>query len=259
MGRARAGLSVAVVALNEEGNIGACLQSVAFAEEIVLCDSGSTDRTREIAGGLGARVFQDPWRGFAAHKMLAVSRCTQPWVLVLDADERVPADLRSELEGILAADGPADGYRLARRNYFVGRWIRRGGWYPDRSVRLFRRERGRLVPRAVHEVVEVEGRVAELTCPMEHYTYTSIGDYLARMDRYADLAAGEMAAAGRRCRAADLLVRPPWTFCRMYLLRLGFLDGWRGLILAGLYAAYTFAKYAKLWERGERGRGSARG
>jgi len=244
-----AGLSVAIITLDEEVNIGPCLESVKWADETVVCDSGSRDRTLEIAAGYGARTFQDDWLGFAAHKNLAVSRCSQPWVLVLDADERVPAPLREEIEGILRSDAALDGYSLGRKNFFLGAWIRHGGWSPDRSVRLFRRGRGRFRPRAVHEVVEVSGRLGALQHPLEHYTYASVSDYLLRMERYAALAAGELFATGRRCRVADLTLRPAWTFLRMYLFRRGFLDGWRGLLLAGLYACYTFAKYARLWDQ----------
>ena len=245
----RAGLSVAIITLDEETNIGPCLESVKWADEVVVCDSGSRDRTMEIAAGYGARTFQDDWLGFAAHKNLAVSRCSQPWILVLDADERVPPPLREEIEGILRSDPAGDGYSLGRKNFFLGAWIRHGGWSPDRSVRLFRRGQGRFRPRAVHEVVEVSGRIDALQHPLEHYTYALISDFLRRMERYAALAAGELFATGHRCGVVDLTLRPAWTFLRMYLVRRGFLDGWRGLLLAGLYASYTFAKYAQLWER----------
>jgi glycosyltransferase involved in cell wall biosynthesis len=245
----RAGLSVAIITLDEETNIGPCLESVKWADEVVVCDSGSRDRTMEIAAGYGARTFQDDWLGFAAHKNLAVSRCSQPWILVLDADERVPPPLREEIEGILRSDAAGDGYSLGRKNFFLGAWIRHGGWSPDRSVRLFRRGQGRFRPRAVHEVVKVSGRIDALQHPLEHYTYALISDFLRRMERYAALAAGELFATGHRCGVVDLTLRPAWTFLRMYLVGRGFLDGWRGLLLAGLYASYTFAKYAQLWER----------
>ncbi len=242
------GLSVAIITLNEEKDLPDCLASVAWADEVVVCDSGSRDRTVEIATQTGARTFQDPWRGFAAHKTLAVERCSHPWVLVLDADERVSPALRAEITERLQDPGAADGYTVARRNYFLGRWIRHGGWYPDRSLRLFRKGRGRFQPRSVHEALQVEGRSGDLREPLEHYTYRSVGEFLERMSRYAQLAAEELHAAGRRARPVDLTLRPLWTFLRMYVLQAGFLDGGRGLRLAGLYAAYTFAKYATLWE-----------
>ncbi len=250
MSAAGPGLSVAVITLNEERNIAACLDSVKWADEIVVCDSGSQDRTVEIATSYGARTFRDAWRGFAGHKNLAVERCGQDWVLVLDADERVPEALRREVEGVLRGGGAADGYSVGRRNYFLGTWIRHGGWYPDRSIRLFRRGRGRFQPRAVHETVEVAGSVGLLREPLDHHTYASVYEFLLRTARYADLAAEEMHAAGKRCGAIDLTLRPVWTILRMYVFQRGFLDGWRGLLLAGLYGCYTHAKYAALWERG---------
>ncbi len=245
-------LSVAVITLNEEQNLPACLASVDWADEVVVCDSGSTDATLEFAQCAGARTFQDAWRGFAGHKNLAVERCRNAWVLVLDADERVTPALRHAIEAVLSDTGALDGYFIPRRNYFLGRWIRGGGWYPDASLRLFRRGKGRFADRPVHEAVVLQGRSGRLEAPLDHFTYRSVHDFFLRMDRYAALAADEMWAAGRRAHVGDLAVRPGWTFLRMYVFQGGFVDGWRGLVLAGLYACYTFAKYAYLWERGAR-------
>ncbi|HTX51926.1 MAG TPA: glycosyltransferase family 2 protein [Candidatus Baltobacteraceae bacterium] len=245
-------LSVAIVALNEERKLPACLASVAWADEIIVCDSGSNDRTREIAAAAGASTYRDEWRGFAAHKNLAVERCRNAWVLVLDADERVTPELREAIEGVLNDPTALDGYFIPRRNHFLGCWIRGGGWYPDDSLRLFHKTHGRFADRPVHEVVKIEGRVGRLTAPMDHFTYDSVEEFLTRMERYAALAAEELWSNGRRARVTDLTVRPLWTFIRMYGLQRGFVDGWRGLVLAGLYACYTFAKYAHLWERGAR-------
>jgi len=243
-------LSVAIIALNEERNIRACLESVKWADEIVVCDSGSADRTLDIAAEYGARTFQDAWRGFAAHKNLAVERCRQPWVLVVDADERVTPALQREIEAVLADPAPRDGYLIPRRNYFLGQWIRGCGWYPDETVRLFRRGRGRFAERAVHEAVVVDGRPGRLAAPLEHFTYDSISAFLQRMDRYSTLAAEELQRAGRTAHVWDLLGRPVWTFLRMFLLQRGWRDGWRGVVVCGLYACYAFGKYAKLWELG---------
>lgn len=248
----RALLSVAIITLNEERNIRACLDSVKWADEIVVCDSGSTDRTVAVAGEHGARTFQDEWRGFAGHKNLAVERCSHPWVLALDADERVTPVLRQEIEAVLTDPEARDGYLVPRRSYFLGEWIRGCGWYPDETIRLFRRHRGRFAERAVHEAVEVSGRVGRLTAPLDHFTYDSISAFLQRMDRYSTLAAEELHRAGRSARPTDLLARPAWTFLRMFLLQEGWREGWRGLVLSGLYAGYAFSKYAKLWELGRR-------
>lgn len=250
----RALLSVAIITLNEERNIRACLESVKWADEIVVCDSGSSDRTLAIADEYGARTFRDAWRGFAGHKNLAVDRCSHPWVLVLDADERVTPALRQGIEGVLADPVARDGYRVPRRSYFLGQWIRGCGWYPDETVRLFRRGRGRFAPRAVHEAVVVDGSLGSLTAPLDHFTYDSISAFLQRMDRYSTLAAAELHRAGRSARRVDLLARPAWTFFRMLFLQRGWREGWRGLVLSGLYASYAFSKYAKLWEMERAGR-----
>jgi glycosyltransferase involved in cell wall biosynthesis len=250
----RSPISVAIITLDEERNIRACLESVKWADEIVVCDSGSTDRTLGIAGEYGARTFQDAWRGFAGHKNLAVERTSHPWVLVLDADERVPSALRQEIEAILADPAAADGYLIPRKSYFLGQWIRGCGWYPDETIRLFRKGRGRFADRAVHEAVAVSGRLGRLGSPIEHYTYDSISAYLTRMDRYSTLAAEELARAGRPVRRWDLVGHPAWTFLRMFLLQGGWREGWRGLVLCGLYASYAFSKYAKLWEFTQPGR-----
>jgi len=247
-------LSVTIICLNEADDIRACLDSVRWADEIVVCDSGSTDGTLEICRERGARVFVDAWRGFSAHKNLAIERATAEWILSLDADERVPPELAREIQAVVRDPQAADGYTVARRNYFLGQWIRHGGWYPDRTVRLFRRGRGRFLPRAVHEAIQVEGTTGEFVEPLEHFTYRSLSEYLQRMDRYSSLAAEELWNAGRRARVSDLCLRPPAMFLRMYLLQQGVRDGVAGLVLAGLYAAQTLAKYAKLWEKERDGR-----
>ena len=244
----RSSVSGAIIALNEEKKIRACLESVRWANEIVLCDSGSEDRTLEIAREQGARTYQDAWRGFSGHKNLALTRCTHPWALVLDADERVTPALRDEIERVLGDPKALDGYLIPRRNYFLGQWVSRCGWYPDESVRLFRRDRGRFAERAVHEAVVVDGHVGRLRSPLDHFTYDSIGDYLRRMDRYSTLAAEELRRGGRSACLFDLIGRPAWTFVRMLLVQRGWREGWRGVILSGLYACYVFSKYAKLWE-----------
>ncbi len=241
-------LSVTVITANEEDNIAACLESVRWAEDIVVLDSGSTDRTVEIARRYTDRVLTAPWEGFSRNKNLALEYAREPWVFSLDADERVTAELGEEIRGVVAADGPADGYRVARRNYFCGRWIRHLGWWPDYSVRLFRRGKGRFTDREVHESVAVDGRVDALRHPLEHYTYRSLSDFVGRMDRYSQLAARELDKRGRRLRWGELLWRPWFTFLNLYLLKRGFLEGQAGFTLAALYSMYNFLKYAKLAE-----------
>jgi (heptosyl)LPS beta-1,4-glucosyltransferase len=241
-------LSVTLITLNEELHIRDCLESVRFADEIILVDSGSRDRTLSIAGEFKVRIFQEPWKGFAGQKNSAQEKAQGPWILNIDADERVTSGLRSEIVHTLNREDRCAGFRIPRRNYFCGQWIRHGGWYPNCQVRLYRKEAGKFVPREVHEQVEVAGPVGTLSAPLEHYTYHSISDYLQRMDRYADLSARQYLKEGRKVSWPEILFRSFFTFNKMWVLQRGFLDGANGLVLAALYSFYTFTKYAKLKE-----------
>ena len=241
-------ISVAIITKNEERNIRECLESVRWADEIVVVDNGSSDETVRICREFGARVFEEEWKGYSGQKNSAVEKTRNEWVLSLDADERVGPELRLEIEAALRADSSVDGYFMARKNFFLGRWIRYCGWYPDRNLRLFRKSLGLFQERAVHEKVELRGKTAVLQHPLIHETYRSLSEYFERMNRYSSLAAREMRGEGRECRFTDLILRPPFTFLQMYVLRAGFLEGYFGLLLSLLYSFYTFAKYAKLRE-----------
>ena len=242
-------LSVVVVTLNEEERIRACLESVAWADEIVVVDAESTDKTATIAREFTDRVIVRPWPGFAAQKNFGLAEASGDWVLSLDADEQVSPELREEILRVLAGDGPYDGYRVPRRNLFGGQWVRHGGLWPDWQLRLFRRARGGFVERAVHESVEVTGAVGRCRGPLVHRSYRDVADFLARADRYSTLAAEEWVRSGRRVRATDFILRPAGRFLSMYILKLGCLDGVRGLLLACLYAYYVFIRSVKAWER----------
>jgi len=251
-----ASLSVAIVALNEEERLRACLESVVWAEELVVVDAGSSDKTVAIAREFTDRVLFRAWDGYGAQKNFALGQCHGDWILSLDADERVSDALREEIQATLGGGRPEVGFYLPRRNLFQGRWVRHGGLYPDWQLRLFRQGRGAFVERAVHESVRVNGPTGRLGAALIHESYRSIGDAVARLNRYSDLAAAEAALAGRGGSLVDLLIRPAWRFVSMYLLRVGFLDGWRGLVLAGLHAHYVFLRAAKVRER-RWGRGAA--
>jgi glycosyltransferase involved in cell wall biosynthesis len=251
-------LSVTLVVWNEEERLRPCLESVAWADEIVVVDAESTDKTVPLAREFTDRVWVRPWPGFAAQKNFALDQATGDWILSLDADERVTPALRARIEDILRGDGPADGYRMPRRNIFWGRWVRHGGLYPDRQLRLFRRGAGRFAEDAVHESVRVDGRVAALGEPLLHHSYRDLADFIRRANRYSSLAAEDWARQGRSVRLADLIMRPLGRFVSMYIVRLGFLDGWRGLLLAALYANYVFLRMAKAWEA-RHARGAAGG
>jgi len=242
-------LSVTVITKNEARNIEDCLRSVAWAQEIVVLDQFSTDGTADLAKRLGARVYQESWKGFARQKNSAVERTTGDWILSLDADERIPLPLKNEIEETIQRKDACHGYFIARKNFFSGQWIRHGGWYPDYCLRLFKKGSGRFEDRAVHEKVVVKGATRYLRNPLEHYTYRSVADYLTRMERYSRLAALEIQEANRPPLWSALTLRPAFTFLSMYLLRGGFLDGKKGLFLAASYAYYTFLKYYRYSEK----------
>ncbi|MFQ5606399.1 MAG: glycosyltransferase family 2 protein [Candidatus Zixiibacteriota bacterium] len=238
-------LSVIIITKNEERNIQECLESVAWAGEIVLADSGSTDRTVEIAERHGARVKRVEWEGFGLTKQRALESVSGEWALSIDADERVTAELAREIrEAITRQD--AAGYEIPRLTNFVGRWIRHSGWYPDPVLRLFRRERGRFSPAAVHESVILSGNCKRLKNHLLHYSYRSLEDYIARMNRYTSLAARELFEKEAPFSYWQPLLKPLAVATKRYFLKLGFLDGWAGAQIAILSAVYVFLKYAKL-------------
>ncbi|OGQ56336.1 MAG: hypothetical protein A3J24_07765 [Deltaproteobacteria bacterium RIFCSPLOWO2_02_FULL_53_8] len=241
------GISVTIICLNEEANIRDCLESVRWADEIIVSDSGSTDKTIEICRQYGAVISSDAWLGFGAQKNLCASRARYDWILNVDSDERVTPELSNEIRQAVASGSKA-GYYIPRKNSFGGHHVRHCGWWPDYNLRLYKKDSGRWVERRVHEAVKLTGEAGYLKSPLEHNTYKDVSDYLQRMQRYSTLAAEEMQAAGRKASISDLLFRPFFTFFKMYIIKLGFLDGRLGIILSTLYASYTLAKYAKLWE-----------
>ena len=213
-----------------------------------MVDSHSTDRTRELAAEAGARVIERDWPGFGPQKRFAVEAASHDWVLCLDADERLSEQLQAEIRTLRAAGFPdRPGWEMPRCSEYLGRWIRRGTWYPDRQLRLFDRRRGNWNERPIHERVELDGPPGRLQGDLLHVPYRDLGDHLTTIARYTAAMARDLHARGRRVRLSDLLLRPPVRFLRFYVLRLGFLEGWRGLILAILAAYYVFLKYAQLY------------
>ncbi len=253
-------LSVAIITKDEANKLSACLETIAFARQIVVVDSGSTDGTQEIARDRGCEVFDEAWRGFGLQKQFAIDRCREPWVLVLDADERLPEDTAQVVRGIAvnAPEGVA-GFSFPRRNYFQGRWIKHAGWWPDRVVRLFRRGRGRMTRAMVHEAVIVEGAVEALSTPLEHFTESSLSRVLLKIDSYSTAAAQAAFSEGRRSALFSALLRAELTFFQDYVLRLGFLDGAPGFTLAVLDSINKFFKYAKLNELSRKAASGRRG
>lgn len=256
-----AALSVIVLTRNEEENIAECLSGVAWADEVIVIDSGSTDATMAIAKRFTPLVISLPWKGYGAARNNGIQRATGEWVLWLDADERVPPELADEIRRVVRANDPSvAGYSVARRAYFCGKWIRHAGWYPSRVVRLFRKELGRLTESNVHERLLLKGPTGELRNDLLHFTDPSLQHYFEKFNTYSTLAAQDMMTAGRKFRIVDIVVRPLYQFLKMYILRLGVLDGIHGFILSTASSAYVFAKYAKLWEleRADHGKGEDR-
>jgi glycosyltransferase involved in cell wall biosynthesis len=243
-------VSVIVITKNEERNIAACLQSVAWADEIIVVDAESTDRTVELAKGFTPQVIVRPWEGYSAAKTFAVSLSTHEWVLWLDADERVTAELAEDIQHAVEENySGVSAFRFARRAYFLGKWIRHCGWYPGFVTRLFRKSRAQFSDDAVHEQLAVRGAVAALPHDLLHFTDDDLEHYFEKLNRYTSLAADQLLATKRRITAADLLFRPLFLFLKMYFVKAGFLDGTHGFLLCRLSASYVLAKYGKLWQR----------
>jgi glycosyltransferase involved in cell wall biosynthesis len=247
------GLSVAIVAHNEEANIGRTLASVAWAEEVVLVDSGSQDRTCEIAREFGARVIVEPWRGYVAQKQYAIDLCTNDWILLLDADEEISPGLADEIRAVLASPNPPNACWIPRKNLFLGRWMKHGGFYPDPKMRLFRRGLAVVAGHDPHDRVDlkpgVKGGTLRFKNAMTHYSYPTMTYYIGHMNRYSLLGAKMVVARGRRRFVVlDITVRPLLTFIYNYIFRLGFLDGREGFLLHVGHAVYVSWKYMKVWE-----------
>ncbi|MDB5986191.1 MAG: glycosyltransferase family 2 protein [Nevskia sp.] len=247
----RAKLSVVIIAFNESENIADCLQSVKWADEIIVVDSGSTDGTVEMARAAGASVISTDWPGYGVQKNRAIAYATGDWILSLDADERVTPALRLEIESVLDHPAtPVQAFELPRLSSFCGHWMRHGGWWPDHVARLFRAGSARFSDAIVHEHLVVEGRLGRLREPLLHYTYRTLEQALFKMDNYSTLGALKMYNAGRRTTPRKAISRGISTFFKCYFLQLGFLDGWAGLVFANYRAQGFYYRYLKLWKLG---------
>lgn len=242
-------ISARINTFNEEDNIAAALESVAWADELIVVDSFSTDATAAIARRYTPRVIQHAFASHGAQHNFADSLCTHDWVLVLDADERLTPELSAALQQLRQQGGAdADGYRMARRAWYLGRWIRHSGWYPDWQTRLYRRARTRWEGEPPHEAPKVAGRVATLPGDLLHYTRRNLREHAAVMNVYTDLASSAHRRDGKRVSNWDLISNPPWTFLSTYIFKQGFRDGWPGVVIAYLAAAYVLLKQAKQLE-----------
>ena len=246
---ARPTVSAIVVCFNEEKNIRDCLESLRWCDEIVVVDSFSTDGTVEICRRYTDRIIQRAWAGYRDQKAFAHSQATKQWVLLVDSDERVTPELRDEIQQALGGDGGRYmGYSLPRLVFYLGRWWRRGGWYPDYDVRLFRRDKATWGGVDPHEKILLEGRVRRLNHPLQHFSYRNIDDHIQRINHFTSISSRELRKEGGRWRVADALLRPPFRFFRSYILKRGFMEGFAGFYVAVTAAVYVFLKYAKLWE-----------
>ena len=276
-------ISVVIITHNEEANIGRTLQSVQplvkdGQGEVIVVDSGSTDHTVGIAESYGAKVFVEEWKGYAAQKNSAIEKAGGDWILSLDADEELEPELAELIAGqpdaskisspewcltmalagksvanFSLAKGEPVGFWLPRKNFFLGRWIRHGGFWPDRKLRIFRRGKGRVKDVPVHEIIEVDGNTLTLEHALLHHSYPTLSDYIDHMNRYSSLGAEMAAAKGQRGGLSNIVLRPLFTFIYNYFFRLGFLDGREGLLLHLYHAVYVSWKYAKVWERSHSG------
>jgi glycosyltransferase involved in cell wall biosynthesis len=238
-------ISATIITRNEERNLPRAIESLRCCDEILVVDSGSTDRTVEIAARFGARVLEANWRGYAGQKNYASGQALHDWVLSIDADEALSEDLEGEIWALKKRGPSHDAYTVPRLAQYLGKWILHSGWYPDRKIRLFDRRKARWVGNYVHESVISEGRVGALEGNLLHYTCQSLSEHMRTMNGYTTLAAEELAARRQRVTYGDLLFKPPWAFFKTYVLQRGFRDGVEGLTIAYMAGLYTFLKYAK--------------
>jgi glycosyltransferase involved in cell wall biosynthesis len=238
-------ITATIITLNEERNIARAIESLRCCDEILILDSGSTDRTLQLAENLGARVFEAGWRGYSGQKNWAAEQASNDWILSIDADEALSEALEAEIWNLKKSGPRYDGYTMPRLARYLGRWILHSGWYPDRKIRLYERTKGRWVGDFVHESVHVDGRVGQLESNILHFTCESLSEHVKTMERYTTLAAQEIAARQIQVPLWRVVVDPQWTFLKSYLLQRGFLDGREGLTIAYMAAFYTFLKYAK--------------
>ncbi len=238
-------ISATIITLNEERNLPRAMESLRCCDEIVVVDSGSNDRTVEIATNLGARVIESPWPGYAAQKNFAAEKASHDWIFSLDADESLSEALEGEIWRIKKRGAAYDAYTVPRLAQYLGRWILHSGWHPDRKIRLYHRAKAKWVGNFVHESVAATGTVGHLQANLLHFTCQSLSEHLKSMDRYTTLAAEQLVTQKHKISLLKLLLNPPWTFFQTYVLKRGFLDGPEGLAIANMAAFYNFLKYAK--------------
>jgi len=236
-------ITATIITLNEEARIGEAIASLFCCDEVIVVDSGSTDRTCAIAQAKGAHVIKNPWEGYSKQKNFAAGQAANDWILSVDADERLSIELATEIMAWRnSVETPAAGYLMPRRAFYLGKWINHSGWYPDRKLRLYDRRRCRWEGDFVHEGVQVNGQIGHLNGDLLHFPYRDWADHENHIEHYTDLAAQAARSSGRRSNLIKLMVAPPLTFMKSYLLQAGFLDGWRGVAIAYMGARYVFKR-----------------
>jgi glycosyltransferase involved in cell wall biosynthesis len=240
-------ITALIIAFNEEKNLRDCLGSIKWVDEIIVIDSFSTDKTVEIAKEFTDKVIQRKWEGFASQRKFSLRQATNDWILSLDADERITNELKSSIQKVLAGDSPVDGYKIARRNYFLGKWIESAFWYPDYQMRLFRKSRARMDDKLIHEGFEIDGKVGILEGDIIHYSYQSLQEAISKINNYSSLAAKQK--EDKKVGAVDIVFRPLSAFITDFFSRKGYRDGFYGFLVAGMNAMTTLMTYTKIWER----------
>lgn len=241
-------LSVAIITFNEEQRLGDCLKSLSFADEIIVVDSYSTDKSRSIAKSFGAKVTKQHWQGFGRQKQMAIDLCSNRWVLIVDADERIPPETVNEIGHQLSRSHECAAFQLPRKNYFLQRWIKHAGWWPDYVVRLFDKNCCKMDDCLVHESIVVTGKLGTLSTPIIHHATKNLAHTMEKMNRYSSAGAREMYQKGQRASYGKAFSRGAWAFFYNYFVRKGFLDGGPGFLIAISDAVNKFFKYAKLVE-----------
>ena len=235
-------ITATIITLNEEERIAGAIASLACCDEVVVMDSGSTDRTCEIAAQRGARVLRRPWEGYSKQKNFAAEQARNHWILSIDADEQLSAELAAEIALWKKTEPATAAMSMPRRAFYLGKWIGHSGWYPDRKIRLYHRRRARWVGDFVHEAMEVDGQTGRFDSDLLHFPYRALEDHVQRADRYTRLAADAAKKSGRRSNPLKLVLAPPLVFLKSLILQRGFLDGWRGVVIAYMGARYVFLR-----------------
>jgi glycosyltransferase involved in cell wall biosynthesis len=241
----RHSISAVLIVFNEENNLPACLESLRWVDEIVVVDGFSTDKTADVAHRYGAKIYQKAFSGYGAQKQYALDRASCDWVLSLDADERVTPGLREEILSVLSAGPASDGYQIPFQNFYFGQWLKHAGLYPDYHIRLFRRSAGAFTASAIHEGVDIKGKIGRLRNPAAHYSYPTVASYIKKMNSYSAL----LAAGNQPFSLGHMMFSPVSKFLRLYVGRRGFLDGMGGLVYCLLASFYNFVRDAKVWEK----------